>query len=106
MSITYDWTFSQFDTAVNQDGLSDVVVVVHWRMTAVDGEYIASNYGTVQLPPANPNEFTPFENITKEETIEWVTGAMDVDALKENLAKQIEDQKSPPVVPLPPPFAS
>jgi hypothetical protein len=104
MAITYDWSFSQFDTAPSKDGLTDVVVVVHWRLTAIDGEYVDSSYGTVTMPDPNPADYVPYDQITKDLTIEWVSGILDVPAIEANLALRIEQQKSPPVVPMVPPF--
>lgn len=104
MAVTYDWSFSQFDTAPSKDGLTDVVVVVHWRLTAVDGVYVESSYGTTNMPDPNPAEFTPYDQITKDQTIEWMNGILDVPAMKENLAIRIEQQKNPPIVPMTPPF--
>lgn len=106
MAISYIWNFSQFDTAPKKDDFTDVVIVVHWRLTAVDGDYSASNYGTVTLSDPNPADFTPFSKITFDETVEWVSGAMDVAAVKENLSSQIDALKNPPVVSMKPPFDS
>ena len=104
MAITYTWNFSQFDTAPTTDALDDVVVAIHWRLTAVDGNYSASNYGTVALSDPSPDEFTPFSDITFDRTVQWMNGAMDVPAINENLSNQRAALKSPPVVPMKPPF--
>jgi hypothetical protein len=106
MAITYTWNFSQFDTAPKKDDLDDVVVVIHWRLTAVDGDYSASNYGTVELSVPSPDDFTPFSDITFDDTVRWVNGAMDVPAIEESLSNQIDTLKNPPVVPMKPPFDS
>jgi hypothetical protein len=106
MAITYTWNFSQFDIAPTQDELTDVVVVVHWRLTAVDGDYVASNYGTAQLLSPNPSDFTPYDSITFDETVEWVRSSIDVASVEENLASQIERLRNPPVVSMKPPFDS
>ena len=46
MTTEYNWVVSQMDTAPSLDGLTDVVVTVHWRRnaTAVTGSstYFAS----------------------------------------------------------------
>ena len=32
---TYTWSFPQFDTAPSEDGLTNVVKTIHWRLDAV-----------------------------------------------------------------------
>ena len=44
---TFKWVVSQMDTAPSEDGLTDVVKVVHWRYQAEDGEYNAEVYGAM-----------------------------------------------------------
>jgi len=108
MANTYDWTFTLFETAPSQDSLSDVVIVVHWRLTATDptGAYVVSSYGTATLQSPDPAEFTPFDQITKDQTIEWVSGVIDAAAAKEYLDSQITALIDPPVVPKLPPFGT
>ena len=31
MSIVYTWSFPQFEVAPSEDGLTNVVSVIHWR---------------------------------------------------------------------------
>lgn len=106
MAITYEWQFSQFDTAPTLDGLTNVVEIVHWRYIAVDDTdgLSAQAYGTANLGIPGPSEFVPFEDITKEMTIQWVSGVIDVPSLETNLATQIATQRNPPIVPMSPPF--
>ena len=35
MANTYTWDFPTLDTAPSEDGLSDVIKTIHWRITAV-----------------------------------------------------------------------
>lgn len=105
MSITYNWSFPQFDVAPSLDNLNDVVVTVHWRLSGTDEDNVTSEvYGTVNLGVPNPDDFTTFDSITKEQTIEWVSGAMDVPALKQNIANSIALMKNPPQISMQPPF--
>ena len=41
MEITYEWSFPNFET-----NSENVVKTIHWRYTAVDGEYSANVYGS------------------------------------------------------------
>jgi hypothetical protein len=105
VTITYEWSFSQFDTKLSYDGLTDVVSVVHWRYTGTDETGVtASNYGTVTMPDPSPADFTPYQDITKELTIQWMQSVLDVPAIEASIASQIDYIKNPPVVPMAPPF--
>lgn len=107
MAIDYEWIFSQFDTKPSQDGLTDVVSIIHWRLNATDDTgTFASIYGTVTLGTPGPSNFVPYDQITKELTIQWIEENMDVDSMKANLANQIHLIKNPTVVSMSPPFAS
>lgn len=106
MAAQYKWVISQLDTAPSQDGLIDVVKLVHWIYQSISGNYSATLYG--KMPCATPSEtdFTAYPDLTESQVISWLEAGMDVDALKENLDKQIEDQKNPPIVNLPLPWAT
>ena len=103
--ITYSWSFPQFYVAKSEDNFKNVVKVIHWRYTAQDGEYLASAYGTVNLGAPNPTSFISYDKITEKWAIDVVTESLDVSKLKNNLAKQIENQKNPPVEQMAPPFS-
>ncbi len=105
MATTFEWSFPQFDAAPTQDGLSDVVLTVHWRLMASDGINTTDAYGSVQIPPPDPASFVSYQNITKEMAISWVVGAIDYPALQATLETNLANMLAPPVVPLPPPFS-
>lgn len=105
MAIDYEWVFSQFDTKPTQGDLVDVVSIIHWRLNAVDETGTSATiYGTVTLGDPGQSDFVPYDQITKELTIQWMEQNTDVEELKANLANQIEMIKNPPVIPMLPPF--
>lgn len=104
MPIQFDWAFPEFDVAKSEDGLTDVVKVIHWQYKAVDGQYSAMAYGTVSLGPPDQKDFIPYSDLTKQWAIDAVSASVNVPALQASLTKAIEDQINPPIVPLPPPF--
>lgn len=105
MAIAYNWVFPQFDVIPSEDGLTDVVKIIQWRYNAVDGDYKATNYGSVSLGAPNPTDFIPYDQITEQWAIDAVSAQINVPEMQARLAKEIEDQKNPPIVPMPPPFA-
>jgi hypothetical protein len=73
------------------------VTVAHWNVSAVDGDYSASAYGTAGFTPdASAPDFVPYANLTEAEVLAWVwASGVDKDAAEASLAQQIEAQKNP-----------
>ena len=106
MSITYAWSFPEFDVVKSEDGLTDVVKTIHWIYAATDGTYTASAYGTVGLGTPNPADFIPYNQLTETWTISACSASLDVPAMNATLAANIADQINPPIVPMAPPFST
>lgn len=107
MAITYDWIFNPLTVKPVEGSLTDVVIIVDWRRTAVDGNYASSVYGQVSLGPPNPSDYTAFADLTKAQVQGWVVASLTqtvVDQYDAGLAQSIADQKNPPTIPLPPPW--
>ena len=90
-----NWTIAQLERNTADGG----VIVAHYRVTAVDGDYSASAYGTCGFTP-DPSEdgFVPYENLTEADVLAWVYESVDKDAIEAGLTAQIEDQKAPKTV--------
>jgi len=105
---TFKWVVSQMDTAPSEDGLTDVVKVVHWRYQAeqVDGDktYNTEIYGAMACATPSDTDFTAYADLTFDQVCEWLAAGNDVDAMETNLDTQIENQKNPPIVNLPLPW--
>jgi hypothetical protein len=92
MATTYNWTIANLEHNVADGG----VIVAHWRVTAQDGDYSSSAYGTAGFTPDPDAEgFIPYADLTEADVLAWVWGSVDKDEMEANLAKQIEDQKAP-----------
>lgn len=107
MAITYSWIISQLECVPEQDGLTNVVKVVHWRMRGVEGEHVAEVYGSVALPgPGQP--FVDYADLTQAQVAGWVESALSADQVQQccdNIATQIAALANPPVVRPPLPWA-
>jgi len=91
----YNWTIAQCEHEVTTGGIT----VAHWRVTAVDGDYSASAYGTAGFTPdATDPSFIPYDQVVESEVLGWVYGDVDKDEIEANLAVQIEEQKTPKIV--------
>ena len=92
MAITYDWTIATCEHEVATGGIT----VAHWRVSAVDGDYTASAYGTAGFTPdATSPDFKPYDGVTEADVLGWVWGSVDKDETEANLAAQIDAQKNP-----------
>jgi hypothetical protein len=106
-----DWSISSLDCRVQEDNLSDVVYNVHWRVskTEVDGDktYSASVYSTCSVPSPNPASFVPYDQLTQDEVLGWIwANGVDKSATEAAVEAQLELQKHPVTVSLPPPWVS
>lgn len=99
MAITYTWIISQLECKPEQDGLTNVVTTVHWRLRGVESEHTAEVYGSVALPgPGEP--FTSYESLTQAQVEGWVESALgeQVQQYRDNIATQIAALINPPIV--------
>lgn len=107
----YKWSINQLDTApVGTDGLTDVVVVVHYTRTAeqyVGGEPInVSVYGTMGCQTPSETDFTAYPDLTYEQVCGWLDAGLNVEAIDLGLDAQIENIINPPIIVLPLPFTN
>ena len=109
MAITYNWEFPTLTAYPTHAGQSDVVFVVHWRLNGTDDDnHTGLVYGTVSVTYKEGDPFIPFADLTKEIVQGWTEEAMGtdtVDAHKQNIANQIQEQVTPTQVNLTPPWA-
>ena len=106
MTKVYVDTIERMDCYPTFETKSDVVCTIYWRMNETDGDYFASAFGSCAITWAEGDPFTDYEDLTFEQVWGWVAKKIDIQATKDFLDKQIEDQKHPPVVSLPLPWAT
>lgn len=108
MSNTYKWIISQLECYPQHEGRTDVVVTVHWRRQATDGN---GNNGEIygsQVIAFNPSEpFTAYLSLTQKQVEGWLEEALGADTLAVQeaiLDQQISDLINPPIITLPLPW--
>jgi hypothetical protein len=78
---------------------SGTVVTVHWTAALTDGGHTVGRYGSANFSrEADEPGFIPFEELTEEIVIGWVTnqmGELQVTALENSLAGQIAEIQNP-----------
>lgn len=90
--IEYNWNIATCEHEVATGGIT----VAHWRVSAVDGDYSASAYGTCGFTPdATSPDFKPYSEVTEDEVLAWVWASVDKEAAEASLEKQVEAQKNP-----------
>lgn len=94
--INYIWTIGPFDCILNEDDMQKVVTTVHWRYRGIDEDGIsAETYGAQSVGVPDPENFTPFLELTPEQVEGWLEAVIDVEALKANIDSQINLIKNP-----------
>jgi len=71
----FNWTVSAMDYTVSQDGHTNVVNTVHWRVSKEDGDHSGSSYGTVGLE-APSGTFVEWDDITEDIAVGWAKAAL------------------------------
>jgi hypothetical protein len=102
---TYTWTIVALDCKINEDNLQDVVYNVNWRYKAVnENDITVETFGALLVPPPSQEDFTPYEDLTKDQVIGWLDAGLNVPAITADLDNQINLIVNPVDITLPPPF--
>ena len=102
---TYNWVVNQLDTKPKEDGLTDVVSVVHWTRTAQQDAINVSSYGTMGCTTPSETDFTAYPDLTFEQVCGWLDAGLDISGIDLGLDAQIENIINPPIIVLPLPWA-
>ena len=85
MTATNTWTISQTDYVLSEDGLTNVINNLHWRLDAAESsggkDYTAGSYGSQSLEAPDPSSFTAYDSVTEADCIAWVKAAMGEEAV-------------------------
>ena len=100
MATTYTWSCESLDRDISKDGLADVVITTYWRISGVDGDHSVTNYGSAGIAAPDPDDFTPFADVTQAQVKAWTLAALadqDIteDSLKAALQAEIDLLKTP-----------
>lgn len=75
--ITFNWTISATERAVTLGELSDVIHLVHWRYRGTNEKGItAETYGATTIGDPNPQDFTPYNDLTAEDIAVWLVAIL------------------------------
>ena len=105
---TFTWVINQLDTKPTEDGLTDVVVTVHYTRNAEQyfgGEPInVSSYGTMPCQTPSSTDFTAYPDLTYDQVCSWLNAGLNVEAIDLGLQSEIDNIINPPIIVLPLPW--
>ena len=101
---TFNWVINQMDTKPTEDGLTDVVVVVHYTRQAQEGEIIVTSYGTMACQTPSATDFTAYPDLTYDQVCSWLNAGLNVTEIDLGLQQQIDNIINPPIIVLPLPW--
>jgi hypothetical protein len=108
METNFQFVISQLNCAVESEGLPNVINVIHYRYNAtkVEGDktYFAETYGASSVAQPNPQNFTPYADVTEQEVIAWLEQILPVEEMQSSLEANINLQINPIEVTLPLPW--
>lgn len=100
-----DFPFTVWDIANMERKLPDgsvppdgQIYTIHYTVTHYDQGESAGAYGSIGLGDPDPNNFTPYDQITKEQAIGWVKDAFGPEKVAEieaALESQIQEKLHP-----------
>lgn len=88
---TYLWTIQ----TMNRLTSDDFVVTVHYNVSATDGTYQASTYGTTSYTQEAGESYVPYAALTEAVVVGWVQNTLGKDVVEASLQSQIDALKAP-----------
>ena len=95
---TFTWAVANMEHYTS-DG---VVFTVHHTVSANDGTYSSSAYGSIGLEKPDTEEMIPYADLTEEIVVGWVKdyfGEEKVDEIEAALQAQLDQQHAPTTAP-------
>jgi len=91
---TFNWKINQLERST----ADDYVLVVHYGVDAVDGEFSKGAYGTASFDPETMPASTDFDSLTEDIVLGWVFTKVEQDVVEARLEAAIAEMKAPSVV--------
>lgn len=72
MTINYVTVVNSMIVARSVGAYQDVVTAVNWSVVGSDGTYNSQINGTTAVGPVDPNDFTPYPDLTEQHVLSWI----------------------------------
>lgn len=95
--IKFTWKISNLECVVSQNGLENIVDIIHWRYVATDTQNNISldMYGAQKMSDPSSDNFIPYNDLTLDMVSEWLESMIDIQLMQEKLTNQINLQINP-----------
>ena len=105
--INYIWTIVALEYAPEENGLSKVIKNIHWRYKGTDKDSGVSFelFGVQEMDAPNTSSYIPYDDLTEEIVISWLTKKLDITLFQKSIITEIEKIKNPSIVIVHNPFA-
>lgn len=91
MSVQLNWAIQSMQTVQNLDNHENVVVIVNWSCTAVNGSTEFPTYGSVEFNTVG-DPFTAYEDLTESQVLNWVwDSGVNKEQVENNLISQVTE---------------
>ena len=87
----FNWQVVQMDRLTSDS----FVVTCHYTVTATDGDYIASTYGTTSYTQVEGETYIPYADLTEAICVGWCQTSLGKDTVEASLQAQIDLLKNP-----------
>jgi hypothetical protein len=107
MANTYTWNINTLEAKIHENGLDNVVFNIHYRYLGVDNDndkYAISQMGILNVQFKEGDPFTPFEDLTESQILEWLESGLNTQEMQDSISKEIELLKNPVNESLQPPW--
>lgn len=96
MTIEYTWNLGPIEVSPelqdeDTNDVEGVIRVVHWRYVGEEDGKQAWIHGSTATGLYDPNTFVPFEDVTREMVLQWITSSegITVEGLQEQITQQL-----------------
>jgi hypothetical protein len=96
--VEYTYNFMDFRVINLEGDLSKVVKQITWQFVGTEGDNLVSVPFTTTLDDPDSELFIDYENITKEQAIEWVNAKVDIEHIKSNIQDELYKKQSEPKI--------
>lgn len=107
--INYKWYIRNIQCIIEEKQLNDIVYCIEWIRVAStifnEKEVQTLTSGEMICSAPNPNDFTPYNELTYEQVCQWLDNGLNVAEINLKLDKQLKEITKPEIVSLPIPFA-
>jgi hypothetical protein len=95
METTHTWGFGNPECIISQDGMSQIVQIIHWNLTGERDGATGYYYATCGLGLPSPEDFTPYEQLTEAWFISQVEANCEMADVYASIESQIESKLHP-----------